>query len=216
MKSKTKKPGAPQRNVNALRHGLFAKSDLIEGESVQEYQQYVEAILEDERPSGAMELVIVQRIAGLCWRMERIPHLEAAAFACGIRDEEDSDAIQEKLDRVALYQSRLSRDMWRMRRELMMVREERRQRALETHPPQPVESPPVRVRPRIKSLTPPPRPEPQSQPPRQRISADVFFGRKSAEQRQAEADASANAYLAGRAAEKQKEKTIQQEANQGG
>jgi hypothetical protein len=215
MKKEAKKPGAPQRNVNALRHGLFAKSDLIEGESVEEYQRYVEAILEDERPNGAMELIIVQRIAGLCWRMERIPHLEAAAFACGIRDEEDFDAIQEKLDRVALYQSRLSRDVWRMRQELKMVREDRRQRALEKDPPQPVAVPPVRMRPRIKSLTPPPPPRParQSRPASQRVTADQFFGFRSAEERQAEGEASAKAYLAKRAAEKQNEKTIQPEAN---
>jgi hypothetical protein len=144
--------------------------------------------------------------------MERIPYLEAAALGEEIETLGDTRRVVEVLERVALYQSRMSRDLAQMRRELMMLRQERRQRALETEPPQPEAAPPVIVRPRLASRTPHARPAQRRDAAQPRVKSAQFFGVKSAEERQAEADAHAKAYLARRDAEMQKEKTIQEGA----
>ncbi len=66
---------------NALKHGLTARSLIIEGENAKRLEALRDELLETYAPQGVVEEHLVDMMAGLLWRLRRVPSLEAAAFA---------------------------------------------------------------------------------------------------------------------------------------
>ena len=66
---------------NALKHGLTARSLIIEGEHAKRLEALRDELLETYSPQGVVEEHLVDMMAGLLWRLRRVPLLEAAAFA---------------------------------------------------------------------------------------------------------------------------------------
>jgi hypothetical protein len=65
---------------NAWKHGLTATSVTIGDEEPTEFSD-VRAKLDDQfRPATAMEHLLIDRVAGLSWRLRRVPGLEAAVI----------------------------------------------------------------------------------------------------------------------------------------
>lgn len=56
---------------NALKHGLRAEAILLPGESVEEFQELRERLIDDLKPQGALEAYLVDTAAALMWRLRR-------------------------------------------------------------------------------------------------------------------------------------------------
>ena len=64
--------------MNALKHGLLAKTILLEHEDPAEWEALCEAMFVRFDPADVIEEELVGRVASLFWRMRRIPIFEAA------------------------------------------------------------------------------------------------------------------------------------------
>lgn len=66
---------------NALKHGLTARSLVIEGEHPKQFEELRTELIHAYTPQGPVEEHLVDMMAGLLWRLRRVPALEAATFA---------------------------------------------------------------------------------------------------------------------------------------
>ena len=73
--------GKAVAKLNALRHGILAKEVVIRGENIQESSREFRAVLswfwQDLAPTGAVEEMLVERIATCYWRLRRVLIAEA-------------------------------------------------------------------------------------------------------------------------------------------
>jgi len=65
---------------NAVRHGLFARAAVLQGEDPQEFAEYREQLLEELYPDGTLEQVLAERVVSLSWRLQRAARSQNAAF----------------------------------------------------------------------------------------------------------------------------------------
>ena len=65
---------------NALRHGLTARTVVLELEDPEEFEQFRNRILEAFAPAEGSERLLTDELAGALWRLKRAQRIEAAAF----------------------------------------------------------------------------------------------------------------------------------------
>src|SRR5665647_525910 len=58
--------------ANAVKHGLTAKSLLLESENPDEFHALIEALMTELKPSGRLESTLVEQIAYGIWRQRRL------------------------------------------------------------------------------------------------------------------------------------------------
>jgi hypothetical protein len=76
-KGPTSPEGKRRSSRNGIKHGLSANQNtLLSMESAEEYDEVYRAYIQDLRPATKAELRIVQRIANIDWRMERVVMME--------------------------------------------------------------------------------------------------------------------------------------------
>lgn len=63
---------------NGIRHGFFAHSALIPGESAEEYAVFRDSILASIDPEGPLEAVMTGNLIDAAWQMRRYPAATAA------------------------------------------------------------------------------------------------------------------------------------------
>jgi len=92
---------------NALKHGLTARSLMVEGENPSQFEELRSELFDAYEPHGAIEEQLVNMMAGILWRLRRVPALEAAAFSWMQRchghhglAESDDAALTSRLQRV--------------------------------------------------------------------------------------------------------------------
>ena len=69
--------GKQRSSRNGIRHGLSANQNtLLSMENPEEYDEVYQSYIKDLRPATKAELRIVQRIANIDWRMERVIMME--------------------------------------------------------------------------------------------------------------------------------------------
>jgi hypothetical protein len=77
--------GKLQSRYNALKHGILASDWLItEGdgaENAAEFKKFLAVLQEDLAPVGALEEILVEKIAICCWRQRRVLKCEAGMAA---------------------------------------------------------------------------------------------------------------------------------------
>ncbi len=74
--------GKEQSSRNAMTHGLTAYGGgLFAHESPDEFHQMRDNVFAELLPQGAIERELAHRIAGLIWRLRRVPAFEAAVVA---------------------------------------------------------------------------------------------------------------------------------------
>jgi hypothetical protein len=77
--------GKAQASQNAIKHGLFCRQIVVEdprvGEDPAKYKALVEALREEFMPRGALEKILVERIAVHAWRLKRAAKYEAARIS---------------------------------------------------------------------------------------------------------------------------------------
>src|SRR5262245_11066108 len=70
--------GKSRSKMNALKHGLSAKKIVIGDEDPKKFEALRAALERDWQPETAFESELVDQLAGLFWRMRRVPAIEAA------------------------------------------------------------------------------------------------------------------------------------------
>ncbi len=66
---------------NALRHGLRSKALVLPDEDEAAFEALRESLIGDMAPDGMLEMVLVERMAVLLWRVARASRMESAAMA---------------------------------------------------------------------------------------------------------------------------------------
>ena len=78
----TSNVGAAMTRFNAVEHGLTAQAPVIPGvESLEEWEAHRAAMFADRQPQGHLESQLVERIATLTWRLQRVAHYECESIA---------------------------------------------------------------------------------------------------------------------------------------
>jgi len=61
---------------NALKHGLTARHDVIDGENQADFDLYRDEMLDELAPVGPMETMLANRVVSLSWRLERAARIQ--------------------------------------------------------------------------------------------------------------------------------------------
>jgi hypothetical protein len=72
--------GKERTKLNALRHGLFSKLSLLKGELRADFNALHNGLREDRQPVGALEEILVEKLASDFWRLRRLSIAEQAKF----------------------------------------------------------------------------------------------------------------------------------------
>ena len=70
--------GKARSGLNSRKHGLTAKKLLIAGENADDFDQLRAELLREHDAQSALEFELVERLAGILWRLRRVPFFEAA------------------------------------------------------------------------------------------------------------------------------------------
>jgi hypothetical protein len=79
--------GRAVSRMNALRHGLTAKSVLLPDERAEDFVAFAENLRTDLDPVGAMEEVLAERIVAAAWRLRRVLRVEASLYSRALEDD---------------------------------------------------------------------------------------------------------------------------------
>ena len=91
--------------LNALRHGLRARSILLPGENVEDYHQLCAGLEADWNPQSRTEQLLVEQMAVAQWKLARLEVGERSIFAQGMPAEKQ----MALLDRFSVQRARLER-----------------------------------------------------------------------------------------------------------
>jgi hypothetical protein len=81
---------------NALKHGVFSRGLLIEGEKPAEFRQLVDDLTRAFKPASAIEAALVDRIAVTMWRQRRLVSAESAALATASHPKKIASAVSQE------------------------------------------------------------------------------------------------------------------------
>jgi hypothetical protein len=70
--------GKARSRLNSRKHGLTAKMLIIVGENVDDFDQLRAELMVEHDPQSVLETELVERLAGILWRLRRVPSFEAA------------------------------------------------------------------------------------------------------------------------------------------
>lgn len=79
----TSPEGKTKASLNAIKTGLTGRTVLLPTDIAAEYESHVSAYRKELAPAGQLESDLVQSVAVISWRLQRIPALEMAIFAQG-------------------------------------------------------------------------------------------------------------------------------------
>ncbi len=72
--------GKARSRLNSRKHGLTAKMLIIVGEDADDFDELRAELMDEYDPQSALECELVERLAGILWRLRRVPFFEAAIF----------------------------------------------------------------------------------------------------------------------------------------
>ena len=126
--------GKRRSSLNAISHGLTAAFPVLATEDPAAYQSHVQQFRDEYHPATPTETQLVQELADIAWRLNRIPKLEAglldrAANPSTEHEEISFDVIDahRTLATLGLHGSRLSRQFQKTLTTLRELQAERRQ-----------------------------------------------------------------------------------------
>jgi hypothetical protein len=82
----------------ALKHGIYSAIGLLPTEDPVEFEKFKLEIFDDYEPAGRSEIIIVEEIAGLQWRLQHLP-----TYGVAMRARERRSAIYSKLPATGWY-----------------------------------------------------------------------------------------------------------------
>jgi len=127
--------GKQRSALNALSHGLTARSAVLPSEDPAAYEQHCRQFRDEHQPATPTETQLVQELADTAWRINRIPLLEANLLnrAANPPDEEARIAFDivdahRLLASLGLHGQRLSRQFQKTLEQLREIQTDRRER----------------------------------------------------------------------------------------
>ena len=114
--------GKQRSSLNALSHGLTARTAVLPTEDPEVYQRHIQQFLDEYKPATATETQLVHEIANTAWRLNRIPLLEAELLS----QNPNPQTLFPSLATLGLHGSRLSRQFQKTFELLRGMQEERR------------------------------------------------------------------------------------------
>ena len=82
--------------MNALKHGLSAKSIVIGDENPEDFEALRDAVISHYRPSSALATDAADRYAATLWRLRRIPAIEAALAEAACRQAHAEECAEQE------------------------------------------------------------------------------------------------------------------------
>src|SRR5215472_18773611 len=73
--------------LNAVKHGLCAKTLVLPGEDEAEFQAVLNGLEETYQPANYNELILVRQMAMAAWRLDRAYHVEGAFYQYELKDD---------------------------------------------------------------------------------------------------------------------------------
>ena len=70
--------GKARSRLNSRKHGLTAKMLIVVGENADDFDQLRAELMAEHDPQSVLETELVERLAGILWRLRRVPSFEAA------------------------------------------------------------------------------------------------------------------------------------------
>jgi len=103
--------GKARSSQNSLKHGVFAKTIVLPGESQEEFDALLAGLRKDHKPEGETESNLVRGLAEIQWRLNRLRRYEAAATADALESDnlESPDFGTKALLNCTLIEQRLLR-----------------------------------------------------------------------------------------------------------
>ena len=101
--------GKQRSSLNALRHGLTSQLVVMPGEDLRAYESHLKSFNDEYRPQGATEQHLVQALADVSWRLNRVATLEAKVLTLA----EPLESQLKALANPSLHSQRLSRQFER-------------------------------------------------------------------------------------------------------
>ena len=130
--------GKQRSSLNALRHGLTGQLVVMPSEDLQAYQLHLASFTGEYHPEGATETHLVESLADVSWRLNRIGSLEANLLSISYSLAGLVDGLLDQakaLANLSLHSQRLSRQFERtiaQLRELQSVRRSQEKQDLDT------------------------------------------------------------------------------------
>jgi hypothetical protein len=95
--------GKQRSSRNATKHGVFSKVIILKGESRAEYGELLTGLLEDLQPKGALEEILVDKLATHIWRQRRLLLAESAEIQKNKEfvESDQRDREREEAERIA-------------------------------------------------------------------------------------------------------------------
>ena len=125
--------GKQRSSLNALSHGLTARTAVLPTEDADVYQRHIQQFLDEYAPATPTETQLVHEIANTAWRLNRIPFLEAELLSRATNPPTEQAAIDfdivdahRALATLGLHGSRLSRQFQKAIEQLRDIQDERR------------------------------------------------------------------------------------------
>ncbi len=111
---------------NALKHGVFSKQILLEGEPQKEFEALRLEFYEQFQPQGLLEQLFCERALAAAWRLSRVTQMESMLINHAARNSFDSNGIIEvlggyqgdKLSLLSRYEISLEKILFRSLAEL--------------------------------------------------------------------------------------------------
>ncbi|CAN5535599.1 hypothetical protein BH10PLA1_BH10PLA1_16920 [soil metagenome] len=73
----TSTDGKSRSSRNAVQHGLMSANPQLPGEDPAAFEAFLHAVIADQKPRGAVQYAVVERIAHLQWKLKRLPQIES-------------------------------------------------------------------------------------------------------------------------------------------
>jgi hypothetical protein len=108
--------GKRKSSLNALRHGLTGQIVVMPTEDLQAYQRHLDSLTGEYDPQGATESLLVQALADVSWRLNRVAALETNLLTLTYAPAGLVSAIEAQskaLANLSLHSQRLSRQFER-------------------------------------------------------------------------------------------------------
>ena len=95
--------GYERSRLNAVQHGILSRHLVLPWEKRSEYDELLESLIAEHSPSGPTEHHLVEELASIIWRKQRLVMAEAAAYHAGLESAaEDTPWTSERLTSRAL------------------------------------------------------------------------------------------------------------------
>jgi len=128
------KEGKMISKMNALKHGLLSKENLIKGESKADLEELNKKLVQELKPKGIFEAILVDRVAVNIWRLKRAMRVEKEMIQETKSSFSDKELIfsfdlinEDMLNRFARYETTIERGIYKAMHELERLREARKQ-----------------------------------------------------------------------------------------